>query len=220
MKRRDFMRTAGGATAAVASSAAATGTVAGEEEGGGGSSGGGVRPEWPSKVQDANLGSYTDARGQDEVTIEVGAGDGLAFDPTKVWVDPGTTVIWEWTGNGGKHNVDSVEGPAEFQSDITSEEGHTFSVDLTEENTGVIHYQCQPHAKVGMHAGIAVGDDVPTVETGGAPTGWPDLHDIGVPLHPHWVGSAAGVGIGLTLVFTFYVLKYGESPHAGHGGNE
>lgn len=219
MKRRDFMRTAGGATAAVASSAAATGTVAGQE-GGGGSSGGGVRPKWPSKVQDANLGSYKDARGQSEVTIEVGAGDGLAFAPTKVWVDPGTTVTWEWTGNGGKHNVDSVEGPAEFQSEITGEGGFTFSVDLTKENAGIIHYQCQPHSQVGMHGGIAVGGDVPTVQTGGPATGWPDLHNIGVPLHPHWVGSAAGVGIGLTFVFTFYVLKYGETPHSGHGGNE
>ncbi|WP_430504530.1 plastocyanin/azurin family copper-binding protein [Haloparvum sp. PAK95] len=217
MKRRDFMRTAGGATAAVASSAAATGTVAAQEGGGGGAS---VRPEWPSGVENANLGSYTDARGQDEVTIEVGAGDGLAFGPTKVWVDPGTTITWEWTGNGGKHNVETVEGPAEFQSEVVGEGGHTFSVDLTEENKGIIHYQCQPHATVGMHGGIAVGEDVPTVETGGAPTGWPDLHNIGVPLHPHWVGSAAGVGIGLTLVFTFYVLKYGETPHSGHGGNE
>lgn len=212
------MRTAGGATAAVASSAAATGTVAGQEEGGGG--GGEVRPEWPSGVENGNLGTYTDARGQDEVTIDVGAGDGLAFGPTKVWVDPGTTITWEWTGNGGDHNVETVEGPADFQSEIVGEEGYTFSVELTEENAGIIHYQCQPHATVGMHAGIAVGEEVPTVETGGAETGWPELHDIGVPLHPHWVGSAAGVGIGLTFVFTFYVLKYGESPHTGHGGNE
>lgn len=211
------MRTAGGATAAVASSAAATGTVAAQEGGGGEAS---VRPEWPSGVENANLGSYTDARGQDEVTIEVGAGDGLAFGPTKIWVDPGTTITWEWTGNGGKHNVETVKGPAEFKSEIVGEGGHTFSVDLTEENKGIIHYQCQPHATVGMHGGIAVGGDVPTVQTGGPATGWPDLHNIGVPLHPHWVGSAAGVGIGLTFVFTFYVLKYGETPHSGHGGNE
>lgn len=211
------MRTAGGATAAVASSAAATGTVAGQEDGGGGAE---VRPEWPSGVESGNLGTYTDARGQDEVTIEVGAGDGLAFGPTKVWVDPGTTITWEWTGNGGDHNVETVDGPAEFQSEIVGEGGYTFSYEITEENAGIIHYQCQPHATVGMHAGIAVGEEVPTVETGGPATGWPELHSIGVPLHPHWVGSAAGVGIGLTFVFTFYVLKYGETPHSGHGGNE
>jgi len=218
MKRRDFVRTAGGATAAVASSAAATGTVAGEEEDSGG--GGELRPEWPSAVENGNLGTYTDARGQEEVTIEVGAGDGLAFGPTKVWVDPGTTVTWEWTGNGGDHNVQSVEGPADFESEIVGEGGHTFSVELTEEDAGITHYQCQPHSTVGMDAGVAVGEDIATVEVGGANTGWPELHDIGVPLHPHWVGSAAGVAIGLTFVFTFYVLKYGETPHSGHGGNQ
>ncbi|TKX53002.1 halocyanin, partial [Halorubrum sp. SP3] len=96
MKRRDFVRTAGGATAAVAASAGATGTAAAQE----------VQPDWPSGAADGNVGSYTDARGQDEVTISVGAGsNGLAFDPTLVWVDEGTTVTWEWTGAGGSHNV-------------------------------------------------------------------------------------------------------------------
>ncbi|MFA9517661.1 plastocyanin/azurin family copper-binding protein [Halopenitus sp. H-Gu1] len=222
MKRREFMRTAGGSTAAVAATTAATGSAAAQEDGEGG--GGEVRPVWPSSVEDANLGTYQDARGQDEVTISVGAGEqGLSFDPTKTWVDPGATVTWEWTGDGGAHNTESVEGPAEWQSEITAEEGFTFEYETSEDDVGITHYRCAPHAQVGMHGGLAVGEDIETEEAGGGgspDTGWPEsVHDLGVPLHAHWVGLVSGVAITLTLGFTFYVLKYGESAHTGHGGS-
>jgi len=213
MKRRDFVRTAGGTTAAVAASAGATGTVAAQEE----------RPDWPSGVTGGNLGTYQDARGEEEVTVTVGAdGDGLAFDATRLWVDPGTTIIWEWTGSGGAHNVVTVEGEADLDSgDPVDEEGHTYEYEVAEEDAGITHYVCTPHDAVGMHAGIAVGDDIDTVETGGASTGWPeDLADVGIPIHAHWVGIASMFGIGLSFVFTFYMVKYGESAHTGHGGNQ
>ncbi|OYR72777.1 halocyanin domain-containing protein [Halorubrum ezzemoulense] len=214
MKRRDFVRTAGGATAAVAASAGTTGTAAAQE----------VQPDWPSGAASGNVGSYTDARGQDSVTISVGAGsNGLAFDPTLVWVDEGTTITWEWTGNGGDHNVQAVDGggPASFDSgDPVGEEGYTYEYETSSEDAGITHYHCVPHTAVGMHGGIAVGEDVATVEVGGgANTGWPeDIAKVGVPLHAHWVGISAILGIGLTFVFTFYMLKYGESAHTGHGG--
>ncbi|PSQ55080.1 halocyanin [Halobacteriales archaeon SW_8_68_21] len=213
MKRRDFVRTAGGATAAVAASAGATGTAAAQE----------VEPDWPSGASGGNVGSYTDARGQDEVTVSVGAGEqGLAFDSTLVWVDEGTTIVWEWTGNGGDHNVQTAEdgGPASLDSgNPVGEEGHTYEYETASEDAGITHYQCTPHAAVGMHGGIAVGEDVATVEVGGVNTGWPeDIAHVGVPLHAHWVGISAILGICLTFVFTFYMLKYGESAHAGHGG--
>ncbi|SFH57295.1 halocyanin domain-containing protein [Halorubrum aquaticum] len=214
MKRREFVRTAGGTTAAVAASAGVSGTAAAQE----------VQPEWPSGVTSGNLGSYRDARGESEVTVSVGAGDsGLAFDPTQLWVDPGTTITWEWTGSGGAHNVQTVEdgGPASLDSgDPVDEEGYTYEYEVTEEDAGITHYHCVPHTAVGMHAGLAVGEDVPTVETGGANTGWPeDIADVGMPIHAHWVGLSAGFGIVLTMVFTFYMLKYGESAHTGHGGS-
>jgi halocyanin-like protein len=214
MKRRDFVRTAGGATAAVAASAGATGTAAAQE----------VQPDWPSGASSGNVGSYTDARGQDEVTISVGAGsNGLAFDPTLVWVDEGTTITWEWTGAGGDHNVQTVDGggPASLDSGSpVGEEGATYEYETSSEDAGITHYHCVPHTAVGMHGGIAVGEDVATVEVGGgANTGWPeDIAKVGVPLHAHWVGISAILGIGLTFVFTFYMLKYGESAHTGHGG--
>ncbi|TKX84559.1 halocyanin, partial [Halorubrum sp. SS5] len=99
VSRRAFMRTAGGAAAAAGAATATAGTAAAQE----------VAPDWPSGAE-GNVGSYTDARGQDSVTISVGAGDqGLAFDPTLVWVDEGTTITWEWTGAGGDHNVQTVD---------------------------------------------------------------------------------------------------------------
>ena len=216
MKRRDFVRTAGGATAAAAASTGATGTAAAQE----------VQPDWPSGVTNGNLGSYRDARGESEVTVSVGAGDqGLAFDPTQLWVDTGTTITWEWTGNGGAHNVQTVDdgGPASLDSgEAVGEEGATYSYELTEEDAGITHYHCVPHTSVGMHAGLAVGEDVATVETGGGgSTGWPEeMADVGVPIHAHWVGISAALGITLTFVFTFYMLKYGESAHTGHGGTQ
>ncbi|MFC5278834.1 halocyanin domain-containing protein [Halorubrum rubrum] len=212
MKRREFVRTAGGTTAAAAASAGVTGTAAAQE----------VQPDWPSGAADGNGGNYEDLRGESEVTITVGAGsDGLAFDPTLAWVDTGTTITWEWSGSGGAHNVVTVDGPASLDSgDPVDEEGETYEYETTEEDAGITHYHCVPHDAVGMHAGIAVGEDVETVETGGANTGWPeDIADVGMPIHAHWVGVSAGLGIVLTMVFTFYMLKYGESAHTGHGGS-
>ena len=215
MKRREFVRTAGGASAAVAAGAGATGTAAAQEQ----------QPDWPSGVTSGNLGSYQDARGQSEVTVQVGAGDsGLAFDATQLWVDTGTTITFEWTGNGGAHNVQTVEGggPASLDSgDPVGEEGYTYEYEVTEEDAGITHYHCVPHTAVGMHAGLAVGEDVATVEVGGGSNGWPEnIAHVGVPLHAHWVGIAAVLGISLTFVFTFYMLKYGESAHTGHGGSQ
>ncbi|WP_459862429.1 plastocyanin/azurin family copper-binding protein, partial [Haloplanus litoreus] len=59
----------------------------------------------------SDVGNYSevaDATGQDEVTITVGAqgnGGAFAFGPPAVQIDPGTTVVWEWNGEGGQHNV-------------------------------------------------------------------------------------------------------------------
>jgi halocyanin-like protein len=198
MKRRDFVRTAGGATAAVAASAGATGTAAAQE----------VQPDWPSGASSGNVGSYTDARGQDEVTISVGAGsNGLAFDPTLVWVDEGTTVVWEWTGAGGDHNVQTVEdgGPASLDSGSpVGEEGATYEYETSSEDAGITHYHCVPHTAVGMHAGLAVGGDIATVEVGG---GGSDA--VFVPDAARALGVATFIAMVSTLGLAFVFMKYG-----------
>ena len=118
-----------------------------------------------SHISDVD-GGYEDLRGQDTVTVDVGAegnGGNLAFSPAGVWIDPGTTVVWEWTGKGGSHNVQTADGPAELESPLTSTAGYTYEFTFTEEHVGITNYQCSPHATLGMLGTVAVGDDAGTV---------------------------------------------------------
>ena len=196
VSRRAFMRTAGGAAAAAGAATATAGTAAAQE----------VEPDWPSAAN-GNVGSYTDARGQDSVTISVGAGDqGLAFDPTLVWVDEGTTITWEWTGNGGAHNVQTVDGPASLDSgDPVGEEGATYEYETSGEDAGITHYHCVPHTAVGMHGGLAVGEDVATVEVGGGG----GSNAVFVPDAARALGIATFIAMVSTLGLAFVFMKYG-----------
>ncbi|MFC7186174.1 halocyanin domain-containing protein [Halorubrum yunnanense] len=199
VSRRAFMRTMGGATAAAGAATATAGTAAAQE----------VQPDWPSGVTGGNLGSYQDARGGSEVSVAVGGGDGgLAFDPTQLWVDPGTTITFEWTGNGGAHNVQTVEGggPADLASgDPVGEEGATYEYEVTEEDVGITHYHCVPHTAVGMHGGLAVGEDIETVEVGGGG----DSNAVFVPQGARALGVATFIAMVSTLGLAFVFMKYG-----------
>ena len=136
----------------------------GSDGGDGGDGGGGEAvDDVPSEIDDylseARMyeGTIMDFTGQDEVTVEVGAGDvGFAFSPAAIRIDSSTTVVWEWTGNGGAHNVASVEGSeSDFDSGHSvSEEGHTFEQSF--DNTGIQLYQCTPHQANGMLGAIEV----------------------------------------------------------------
>jgi halocyanin-like protein len=211
MKRRDFLRVTGGSAAV--GTAAATATPAAAQASFDG---------WMSDV--GNYSEVTDATGQDEVTIAVGAqgnGGAFAFDPPAVQIDPGTTVVWEWTGEGQQHNVVAEEG-GEFESELTAEAGFTY--ERTFDSEGTIKYYCQPHRALGMKAVLVVGE-MPDSGGGdggggGGGGGEVDLHTLGVPIQAHWVGGATVLGIIVSLVFTFYVLKYGESPNTGTGRGE
>jgi len=105
-----------------------------------------------------NFEGTVDARGQSEVTVAVGAegnGGAFAFDPPAVHVDLGTTVVWEWTGNGGTHNV--VEREESFSSgdpveDASTTFGHTF------DEAGMYMYFCTPHRSLGMKGAVVAGD--------------------------------------------------------------
>ncbi len=101
-------------------------------------------------------GQLQDLTGESEVVVENGAGnEGFAFDPAGIRIDAGTTVVWEWTGRGGGHNVSSTgESDFSFQSEITRDADHTF--DYTFEETGVALYVCDPHRGQRMKGGIEV----------------------------------------------------------------
>jgi len=132
------------------------------------------RPDFDGYLDDVENfdGTVVDARGDETVTIANGAegnGDAFAFDPPAIHVDAGTTVVWEWTGEGGQHNVVHRDGV--FESDLADEDGHTF--EHTFEETGVYLYYCQPHEGLGMKGAVVVGDDYPTTtaEPGGSGDG-------------------------------------------------
>ncbi len=216
MNRREFLTISAGATAGAA---AASGTAAAAEGGDDGGGGGRELPDFGGYLSEANnRDDIQDLRGSDEVTVEVGAGSqGFAFAPAGIWVDPGTTVIWEWTGNGGRHNVHATSG-AEFVSETTGDEGFTF--EQTFEGGGIIEYQCDPHAQTGMLGAVAIGDDVPT-QVVAAQSGPEEVdpEHMGVPFQPHFVGVATLLGTAVTLVLTFFFLKYGTSPNTGYPGD-
>lgn len=149
--RRGFLRVAGGTAVGVG----ALGTMGSARAQSGG---------WFDGVD--NYEKVADETETGKVTIAVGAkgnGGNFAFDPPAVRVDPGTTVVWEWTGEGGGHNVAAENGA--FESDIVSEKGHTF--EQTIEKSGAVKYACVPHKSMGMRGAVLVGGDA-SIGGGGA----------------------------------------------------
>jgi len=100
-------------------------------------------------------GTY-DYTGQSEVTVAVGSeanGGYYGFNPAAIRVDPGTTVVWEWTGEGNSHNVVAEDGS--FESELYSAPGETF--EHTFESEGTYKYYCDPHRSLGMLGAVVVG---------------------------------------------------------------
>lgn len=93
-----------------------------------------------------------DRTGEREVVVKVGAGNGLTYAPAAVRVDPGTTIRWEWTGNGGLHDVAFVN--AEINTSLHGEQGAEYTYTFAE--PGEYRYQCTPHASVGMRGVVIV----------------------------------------------------------------
>ncbi|EMA68666.1 halocyanin domain protein [Halorubrum aidingense JCM 13560] len=171
LDRRTFVRTTAalGVTTALAGCGGSGGETGdggsggddgsdGGDDGSAGSDGGdqeflSEEPEYDGWFDDVgNYEGTVDRTGADEVTVAVGAADGLSFGPAAVAVSPGTTVVWEWTGEGGDHNVSSTAG--DFESETVGEEGHTF--EHTVEESGVHTYVCTPHEAVGMKGAVYV----------------------------------------------------------------
>jgi halocyanin-like protein len=99
-------------------------------------------------------GEVADRRDTDETSIVVGRGEdsSFAYDPAVVRVDPGTTVTWEWSGEGGGHSVTHAAGRFDSGVQATGTFSHTFR------NEGVYRYYCKPHVSLGMKGVVVVGD--------------------------------------------------------------
>jgi halocyanin-like protein len=103
-------------------------------------------------------GTTVDRTGQEQTTLTVGASGNngnFAFDPAAVRVSPGTTVVWEWNGKGGSHNVVAEDGSFDSGAPVV-DEGTTF--EQTFEEPGIYPYFCNPHKGLGMKGAIVVGD--------------------------------------------------------------
>ncbi|TQQ79262.1 halocyanin domain-containing protein [Halonotius terrestris] len=90
------------------------------------------------------------------VTVMVGAGNGLAFEPAEIEIETGTTVIWEWTGEGGEHNVVATDDAFASHEDgnVESEAGYTY--EYTFDTAGTYEYECIPHSANGMVGTVVV----------------------------------------------------------------
>jgi halocyanin-like protein len=218
MNRREFVQTAGGATAGVAALSAA-GPAAAQEEG----ESGDTAPDYGGYLDPVGNfggpGSTVDATGQDSVTVEVGVqanGGAYGFGPAAVHVDNGATVQFEWTGNGSHNVVSAGDGPLDSGSSVSSS---GVNYEYTFEEDGVFNYYCAPHEGLQMKGSIVVGEEYPTQSIGGGGPVEVDPHYAGVPIQPHYVGFGAGLAVIIPLIFTFFQLKYAESPHTSGGNN-
>ncbi len=109
-------------------------------------------------------GELMDLRGQDSVTIEVGAqgNNGFyAYAPNAIVVSQGTEITWVWTGKGQTHNVEAIPGEQLGESDYEFSSGTPVADEGTEykqtmDKAGIALYHCEPHLALGMKGGIAV----------------------------------------------------------------
>ncbi|UPV99497.1 plastocyanin/azurin family copper-binding protein [Halorussus gelatinilyticus] len=173
----------------------ANGTAANETTASGGSSGGGPTKE-----------------------VIVGPGGSLVFEPAELTIATGTTVKWVWESDN--HNVvpssqpeganwQGTDGPPSKTYNTGHEYSHTFNT------TGTFEYFCQPHKTAGMTGTITVKE---SLSSGGGGQKEANPEHMGVPIQAHFVGLAALLMMAVSFVYTFFTLKYGESPHAS-GGN-
>ena len=157
--------------------------------------------------------------GSEEV---VGGPDGsLVFSPgtdEALQILPGTTVTFTWDSDNHNIVVDSQPEGAGWEGYETIE-NTGFTYEHTFETLGTYEYYCAPHQSAGMVGTIEVVENPDAGGGGGGGGGEKELHSFGVPIHAHWVGAATILGIIVTIIFTFYVLKYGESAHTGTGRN-
>ncbi|WP_243700381.1 plastocyanin/azurin family copper-binding protein [Halorussus pelagicus] len=152
--------------------------------------------------------------------VIVGPGGSLVYEPADLTIAPGTTVNFVWESDNHNIVVNSQPDGAGWEGTAGSETktyntGHEHS--HTFETTGTYEYYCQPHRTAGMKASITVQEGG-AQSSGGGGHAEEDPKHMGVPIQAHFVGLGALLMMAVSLVYTFFILKYGESPHAS-GGN-
>jgi len=213
MRRRDFLKVASGAVGGAA--------VAGEAAAAGDPSGSAVAQQSTPAGDGTTAADGTTSGGGGlpgagtEKTVAVGPGGDFVFDPETVYVQPGTTVVWEWESDFHNIVVDAQPDGANWEgtaggAGTTYDTGHVYEFQFTE--TGTYEYYCDPHLQQGMVGSVVVNESGQAPESEGG--GELSPHEMGVPFQAHFVGIATVLMMVVSVVYTFFVLKYGESPHA------
>jgi plastocyanin len=219
MKRRDFLRAASGAAGASAAVGTASAQSAPVSQTDNGTAGNATDGNATAGNETGNgTGNGTDGSGSalpgegTTKTVAVGPNGQNIFDPETVYIQPGGTIEWEW-GSGG-HNVapesDSLPEGAEWEGvQDLQDEGYTYSHQFT--IAGEYPYVCTPHESVGMVGSVVVNEsgEAPQSEEAGL-----NPEEMGVPFQAHFVGIATVLMMFVSLVYTFFTVKYGESRHA------
>jgi halocyanin-like protein len=125
--------------------------------------------EWMTETEvgdadDTYDGTILNLRDENDVSIDVGSsgnGDGYAYGPSAVAVSAGTEVLWEWTGEGGAHNVEAEPEDQIGESDYEFSSGEAVQGDDIEythtfDESGLALYHCEPHLSIGMKGSIVV----------------------------------------------------------------
>ena len=176
----------------------------------------------------------------DPQTHTVRMTDGMIYDPEVITISPGDTVKWINVGAMG-HSITAYEDkiPAESaywaSGDFESEndargdypigniaQGESYSHTFDAE--GEHEYFCIPHESIQMVGKVVVKKGGAQTQTSGASGSsmaangeqGEDPEHMGVAFQAHWVGLATILGIFVSLVFTFFFLKYNETPHSGY----
>ncbi|WP_227354982.1 plastocyanin/azurin family copper-binding protein [Haladaptatus salinisoli] len=229
MKRRDFLLAASGVAGGTAAAAAPAGAQqtttsgGGNQSGGNGTggnqtSGGGNQSSGNQSSGNKSQGGGGGGGGGPTKTVKVGPGGNLTFEPSEVTIPPGGTIKWVWESN--THNVvpESQPSGSSWQGSPgapskTYDSGYTYS--HTFDTPGEYAYFCQPHKSAGMTGTITVGS---AGGGGGGAAEEADPEEMGVPFQAHYVGIATILMMVVSLIYTFFFLKYGESAHTS-GGN-
>ncbi|RLM53226.1 halocyanin domain-containing protein [Halobellus sp. Atlit-31R] len=156
LSRRTILGATAAITAGLAGCSGSGSTDGGAAAASGGSDGDDAQPSAESYLSDtSNYDGVVDETGRSEVSVTVGAesnGGNWGYGPAAIRVSPGTTVVWEWNGRGGPHNV--VAEDESFRSEQVTSAGHTFSQTFSEPGTTL--YYCTPHRGLGMKGAVVV----------------------------------------------------------------
>jgi len=154
-----------------------------------------------------------------QMKFDEDSGD-LYFDPAKVFINPGDTVVWLQVDADNEHNVAAYpslipEGTQPFESQMMTRVGESWS--MTFDKVGSYFYHCHPHEAAGMKGLIVVGrESLP--EEFRKPKAGDMTHDHGDGGHGDLDGMEHG-DMGEMKHGDMDEMKHGDMGEMTHGEN-